>query len=636
MALRRSPRLLVWLICLVVFLFAGALSYSPPLERLENLTGDWRFQIRGTRRALAPITIIAIDQETLDSRDVPPLVFWGERHARVLRILREAGAKAIGFDIVQPLSLGNSNYFDPSRPDPDQIQAQEIAATPQLVLAFSRHILPSGKVSETLPNDSFLTALTLGGGGLGFGNTTPDSDGIVRSFLPVDKDEKGEITPSFVLEIARIALAKEPKFADNALMLGARRVALNGKGQCLIDYAGRDATFPRISYRDLLARPGAFKKQLENRICLVGTTSYELQDFHGVPFPSRQRGSGPIMAGVEVNANMIATLLAGGIWRGGAIVTWSCILAMVALSGFCCSRWSVPRAIAGLGFLLASWTALCALAFSNYGWQLPLVAGILALSLNGFCIVTARWREESARKRRVEGMFGRYVSTPVLKHLMNTPGATELGGRRQSVTVLFSDIRGFTSRSEQMEPEQVTQFLNLYLEKMVEVVFAHGGTIDKYMGDGIMAVWNWPDAQSDHARRATRAALQMQREIEGCSAQWQEMGFPILCVGVGIHTGNAVVGNIGSPLRMEPTTIGDTVNVASRLESLTKELSQSLGSSILISEAVRDAIQQGENGELEFAFLPAGESVIRGRTEGLKLYAIISEKSEKLQENTSC
>jgi adenylate cyclase len=221
---------------------------------------------------------------------------------------------------------------------------------------------------------------------------------------------------------------------------------------------------------------------------------------------------------------------------------------------------------------------------------------------------------------------------------MNTPGATELGGQRQVVTVLFSDIRGFTSRSEQMEPEQVTQFLNLYLEKMVNVVFSHGGTIDKYIGDGIMAIWNWPYPQPDHALRAAQAAVQMQQEVALAAEKWQEMGFPVLRVGIGIHSGHAVLGNIGAPQRMERTAIGDTVNVASRLESLTKEKSELLGSSILISEPVREAIQQSQSdiASLGFDFAHAGETVIRGRTEAIKLYAMVAAKSVGLEEGASC
>jgi adenylate cyclase len=619
-----------------VFLLVGWFSGSRPGRSLENLTNDWRFRLRGKMPIRVPITIIEIDQGSMETPGVPPLIFWGEKHARVIRILRESGARAIGFDLIQPLSLSNQFGFGETKVDPDQLQALEIASTPHLVLASKLNLLPSGKVSETLPNEVFRTALALGGGGMGFVNTTPDSDDVVRSFRLADIDPvTGQQNPSFVLEIARIATGKEPKIQNGKLTFGSRTLALQPDGTCLVDYRGPNGTFPRISYRDLLARPASFRSQLQGQICLIGTTSYELQDYHAVPFASSGGYAGRIMAGVEVNANKVSTLLGGGIWRAGPMLTWACILLMVVVATPCCTFLRLHWVIPSLLFLTASWIILCALLFVGRGWQLPITPVILVLASSGFLLVMARLREESARKREIESTFGRYVSPAVLQHLMQTPGAAELGGKRQVITVLFSDIRGFTARSEQLEPEQVTQFLNLYLGKMVEIVFANGGTIDKYIGDAVMAVWNWPTHQPDHALRAARAALQMQQEVERNAAQWQEHGFSTLCIGVGIHTGTAVLGNIGSPRRMESTAIGDTVNVASRLESLTKEISKTLCSNILLSEAVREAIEasEGENGASEFCFLPAGDTTIRGRIDTLKLYAIIPAKSEKLMGN---
>ena len=175
--------------------------------------------------------------------------------------------------------------------------------------------------------------------------------------------------------------------------------------------------------------------------------------------------------------------------------------------------------------------------------------------------------------------------------------------------------------SEKLEPEQVTKFLNDYLEKMVEIVFANGGTVDKFVGDGIMAVYNWPVEQSDHAVRAARTAVQMQQQVAAAQADWQRAGFANLQVGIGIHSGPAVLGNIGSKRRMEQTAIGDTVNVASRLEGLTKQIATPSG--ILISATTAEEIGD------EFALLPAGETEIRGRQNKLELFALSEPIGEK-------
>ena len=618
-----------WLIAAAVALVVGLTAGTAPLTALENLSRDWRFRVRGARPLRVPITIIAIDQKSLESPSLAePLIFWGGHHARVFQILREGGARAIGFDLIQPLSLSGR-----ISPDPDQLEAQEILATPQIVLAFSRKLNDAksvgdkARVSETLPNQQFRTALALGGGQLGLANTTPDADGVVRSFAPADSDGSA----SFAAQIAGVFAAHEPKIAAHSVSIGGHRVARDDNGDCLINYFGPDGTFPRISCSDLLARPGAFRSQIKDHICLIGTTSYEFGDYHSVPFVSSGGHEGKDMAGIEVNANMVATLLSGGIWRGGAGVTWLCIGLAVVLSVPCCALGRVSLVIPAMLALIAGWTTVCVVAFVRNGWQLPLSLPVIALSASGVLLTVARLRQENAHKKWVEGVFGRYVSAGVLEHLMSTPGAVEIGGRRQIITVLFSDIRGFTSSSEQMEPEQVTRFLNNYLEQMVDVVFAEGGTIDKYMGDGIMALWNWPIEQPDHALRAARAALQMQAQVEMAAAQWRQMGFPVLHIGIGIHTGNAVLGNIGSPRRMEHTAIGDTVNVASRLESLTKELSATLGSNILLSQTAWDSIRQSLDGVLpcDFTVVPAGDTAIRGRQETLQLHAIMAATTAK-------
>ncbi len=597
-----------------VFVGAGLFSATRPATRLENLTRDWRFLLRGPRPPENPIVIIAIDNATLDDpKFAEPLVFWGFHHAKLFKILHEFGAKAVGFDIVQTLPL--ADYADPN---PDQAEAQALATMPEMVFSFSRSALPNGFVKSE-PNQQLMMALTIGRGQSGFANTSPDADGVVRQSTLRDVD--GSL--SLALQVAATATGKKPRFAPNAVTLGKRTLTLDDEYHCIINFAGPDGTFSRISYRDLLRHPAAFAGQIKNSICLIGTTGYEFQDYHLAPFAQRGKNSrGHLMAGIEIQANALQTILNGdGIRRSGAATIWLCIALAVVFSTPFCWLPKIYFVIPGLLALALCWTAVCVLAFTRAAWQLPLIPVLAALAANGFLLTVARLRLENSQKKWTEELFGRYVSPAVLEHLQRTPGAVELGGRRQVVTVLFSDIRSFTEISEKLEPEQVTQFLNDYFEKMVEIVFDNGGTVDKFVGDGIMAVFNWPIEQPDHARCAARTALQMQDQVAAAQTQWQRTGFANLQIGIGIHSGPAVLGNIGSKRRMEQTAIGDTVNVASRLESLTKQIATPRG--ILISATTAQAIGD------DFALLPAGETEIRGRQKNIALFALDAPTGEK-------
>ncbi|HEX8835288.1 MAG TPA: adenylate/guanylate cyclase domain-containing protein, partial [Abditibacteriaceae bacterium] len=380
-----------------------------------------------------------------------------------------------------------------------------------------------------------------------------------------------------------------------------------------------------------LARPEQFRDVIKDSVCLIGLTSYDLQDYHSVPLATMQQGRRTnLMPGIEIHANIVHTLLGGKNIRGTPhLTTWLLILlaALVAAP----LSW-VPRVglvVPTLFLLLGGWALLCLLAFRQYDVLLPAVAVGLTLLAVQTALTSARLWHEGRHKKWVEEAFGRYVSPSVLQHLQNAPDAMELGGKRQDVTVLFSDIRGFTQLSEHLEPEQVTRFLNNYLEKMVRIIFANGGTVDKFMGDGIMVIYNWPVEQPDHAMRALRSAVQMQREVEASASEWSALGMPPIHIGVGIHTGPAVLGNIGSSQRMEQTAIGDTINVASRIEGLCKTVGKEMNSGSLLSETTfraAKAVQITEGGH-SFSVLPAGETEVRGRREAMRLHAIVEEQA---------
>ena len=238
----------------------------------------------------------------------------------------------------------------------------------------------------------------------------------------------------------------------------------------------------------------------------------------------------------------------------------------------------LPLVLAGLGGL----HLLTLVAFLG-GYDLsPALPSVELLALGAVTVIT-RYLTDEKEKRSIRSAFRYYLTPTVMDAVLANPGMLKLGGEKRELTVLFSDIRGFTSLSEQMAPERLVALLNGYLTPMTDIVFENGGTLDKYMGDSIMAFYGAPLAQPDHALRACQTALQMLRKLEELRAQWRAEGLPELAIGIGICSGPMVVGNMGSQSRFDYTVMGDAVNVASRLEGANK----TYGTQVILSETTR-------------------------------------------------
>jgi CHASE2 domain-containing sensor protein len=281
--LRDASTRVLWLVPVAATLLAGVLSNVAPLAPLEDLSRDWRFRVRGVRQPTVPITIVAIDEASLSSPQLKePLLFWGKHHARAFRILKAGGARAVGLDLIQPLSLVDLDLLESN---PDLEQAQALATMPNVVLAFARSLDAQGNISDTLPNEQLMGALAVGGGREGFVNFSEEADGVVRRYTLVDTDK----SLSFSLALAATAAGQEPVAAARSLKLGRHQIPLDEEQACLINYRGPDRTFARISYADLLARPAKYRAQIKNSICLIGLTSFVLQDYHLSPSAPRTR-----------------------------------------------------------------------------------------------------------------------------------------------------------------------------------------------------------------------------------------------------------------------------------------------------------------------------------------------------------
>jgi adenylate cyclase len=316
------------------------------------------------------------------------------------------------------------------------------------------------------------------------------------------------------------------------------------------------------------------------------------------------------MPGMQIHASMLDSILSGRFmkpapaWAGAAALLLCALVAGIGLMQFGVWRGLALSAATAAAFVAAAVTLF------RHGLWLRMIEPAFALTLALFGGVSYQYFVEDREKRRVKRLFSRYVSKDVFDQLMSDPSKAGLGGQRRSMTVLFSDIRGFTTFSEQGEPEAIVQQLNEYFSRMVHVVFEHRGTLDKFVGDAVMALFGAPLDDPDHAEHAVQAALAMLKELEELNRGWAAEGRPTLAIGVGINTGDMVAGNIGSESIMSYTVIGDAVNLGSRLESLNKQY----GTSVIISDATRERLQ----GRYDMRAL--GDVVVKGKSQPVAIF----------------
>ncbi|MFQ5902452.1 MAG: CHASE2 domain-containing protein [Candidatus Binatia bacterium] len=536
---------------LAAFVF---LSYEHGFLAIAELKSlDWRFRIRGAVRPQMPIVLVSIDQDSFDELDLPwP---WPRTlHAALIHNLAKGQPRLIGFDIL---------IAEPKAdPQEDLALAQAIKKAGNVILAAEYTEVQSNfgpKMSMSLPH-TLIREHALGYGPV---NMEIDQDGIVRSAklaLPFQK----RTYPSFAYRIYQASAGKMKRTGEEALPVSY-----------LINFRGPARSYPIVPYYRILREeidPSFFR----DKIVLVGSFAPSLHDTFPTPFSATQP-----MAGVEIQANFIGTLMAKDPIIHLANMAHSAIfLLFVAMTVWFSLQLKPLRAFA-LVLALALVHAIAALFFfSKYQLWIPLVPPLLGILLSYAGVTLDNYIREQKERIRLRTTFGKYVSPEVVEEILRDREGLGLSGKRRHITVLFSDIRDFTSISEQIGPEKVVSLLSDYLGRVTDLVFKNGGTVDKFIGDAIMAIFGAPKSYEDDALRAVKTGLDMIELADSMGPDWaKRIGRP-LKIGVGINSGEAVVGSIGSEIRSDFTAIGDTVNLASRLEGLTKEL----GVPMLISE----------------------------------------------------
>jgi adenylate cyclase len=429
-------------------------------------------------------------------------------------------------------------------------------------------------------------------------NRFTDPDGVVRR-IPLFINYKGLHFPSLSFIVAckylRCDLDEVKIFPGRYIQIKNIKIPIDNFGRMLINYVGYPKSFRYISYHQILRRRIP-KDYFKEKIVLIGGTATGLGDYVSTPLSGRI-GEHP---GVEVHANIIHNIINNNfLKRISPSSNFLLILFLALMGAFIAVRFKA------LGIIFLSFIILMLYFLINYllfshGLWFEVVRPVSSFILSSMGVITYRFLTEEKEKRRIRSIFQRYVPIQVVREILINPDKLSLGGQKKEITILFSDIRGFTSMSEEMSPEEVVNMLNEYLSEMTKVVFENGGTLDKFIGDAVMALFNVPLEQPDHALRAVKCALGMQNSLSKLNEKWKSEGRSTLQIGIGINTGEAVVGNIGSPIRMEYTAIGDNVNLASRLEGVNKIYE----TNILISKSTYEKVK---------------EEIITGRKFGVKV-----------------
>ena len=449
---------------------------------------------------------------------------------------------------------------------------------------------------------------------IGHINAIPDNDGTVRWTALVIR-YKGLYFPSADVQAARLFLnaphltLHTSAYGITGLSLGERRIATDEDGRTLIHYHGRAKTFPTYSIADIMA--GKIDAGLlKGKIVLIGATALGLGDTHVTPFSS-------VYPGVEIRANTIQNILdADFILRPG----WMFVMDVAVMLGLGLGLvLLLPRigvrnsALVVLG-LVVFYIGLAVVEFRTQQIWMNLVYPSLLMLLLFMAATIIKYFTSENEKRQIKGAFKQYVPAAVVDQIMGNIDNLSLGGEKRELTVLFSDIRGFTTLSETLAPEDVVKMLNTYLTRMTDTVFRHDGLLDKYIGDAIMAIYGAPLAHPAHAKLACYTALDMMKELHALKEQWGAQAYADMDIGIGITTGPMIVGNMGSMNRFDYTVIGDAVNLGSRIEGLNKIY----GTHILISEPTYKMVKD------EFPYIREIDvTPIRGRLEMARIYELM-------------
>ena len=626
-------------------------------RRAEAITYDWRLAQEPTP-ARDDIAIVDINESSVQAlAKVVGRWPWPRLiHAGVIDYLARARARFVVYDVQFTERDIQGNYRIGDRTitgleSDDQLVGSVRRAGTVILLADAifeglvRESASLEKCGKPAPSGTVYTPgpglfvrpsvcspfpdLQQGAAALGHDYLQKDPGGVSRRMFPFIESQ-GVAVPS--LGAAAVLLANQipaeaVRLEGRTLHIGDAAVPLDEDGAMVLKLHGPYATGDRVTYPiypffDVLLseqnvldgkEPPIPESAFENKIVFVGTSAAAMSDVHATAFG----GSTP---GVYLHATLADNILSGQFMRQTSATTDVAIVAIAGLvGGVVAAALPVWWALGTISLLGAAGIFAATRAVAAGIWA-PVVPPLLASAVAFVGGLAWQYFVEGREKRYVKQMFGRYVSPAIFHQLMVDPQIARLGGDRREMTVLFSDIRGFTTASEKGTPEAVVSQLNEYFAEMVEVLFRHNGTLDKFVGDMVMGLFGAPVADPSHADNAVATAIEMSAALSRLNARWAADGRPVLDIGIGINSGVMIAGNIGSQSIMSYTVIGDAVNLGSRIESLNKDY----GTRILISQATRDRLTRS------FATRHVAEVTVKGRREPVVIFEVLDPGTEKV------
>jgi adenylate cyclase len=645
------------------------------LDNIELKTLDVRFQLRPARVPGPAVVIVAIDQKSQDVLGRWP--FPRSYFAQAVDFLREAHARVIAFDMNFPQVDANSglealrsvredyehlvapplhapafetklksreaaadndqqfadalSHFDNVilgyfviSPEEAKFQNQERVKQFMDVLSYQAYpqvIHPEYAKDSGVPQDHDISPnlpeFAANAKNFGFFDLVPDTDGIVRR-EPAVLSIQGNLYPSLDIAAAlaytdnsldQVKLVFNPSGVER-IVLGQRTIPTDHQGYIQIDYDGVAGTFPTYSLADVVQHR-LDPREFRDRLVMIGLTAPGLSGSALTPLQEAR------FPGVEIHANMIDDILYQHFIRRGLHEYLADIAFIILFSlgaGVLISILSPLRATAFMGGSLFLFFWLTDYLFGHYRIWIADFLPMATLSVTYAGIVSYRFFFEEGEKKKVRATFSQYMHPGLIKQMLTSPEGVRLGGEEKELTALFADIRGFTTLSESLTPTQLVDLLNEYLSEMTELIFKNWGTLDKYIGDAIMAFWGAPYPQTDSAIRACRTGLEMLQAVPRLQTRWQARGVPPLDIGIGINSGPMLVGNMGSKRRFNFTVMGDSVNQASRLEGLNPKF----GTHLIISEGtflqVKDQVVARELDLIR----------VKGKMQPVKVYELIA------------
>lgn len=622
---------------LITFVFAALTIINPSIidEHIETLFLDYRFKIRNLLSAPSvptDVLIVTIDEKSLSRYGRWP---WGRRlQAELIKKIFEGKPKVVVVDIFYPES---------ESPESDRALADVFSKyKDRLVVALGFEVeerkVFDGEIEDVLydyaipriENLRYLRAVEayrvllppepIGSSAI-FGHvySLPDRDGKLRwENIYIKYGE--EYFPSLALQAVRIAMDVPP---DKVSIMGGTGVGVGEVfiptdefGRLHINYIGKEGSIIHKSAADVLS-DNIPNKLFRDKIVFIGTSAIATYDLKITPFSAN-------MPGVEKNATVVTNIISRDFIKKLPAYIDLLVVLLTGISVLLISR--KQRALYSFIVYVSLTTILVItnqLFFTYYGVRINFVYPLFTLLTEGSFIISYRYFIEEKSARNIRRIFSNYVTEKVVNELIKNPDMARLGGERREITVLFTDVRDFTTFSERYSPEEVVTVLNEYLGAMTEVVFNWEGTLDKFVGDEILAFWGAPMRQNNHAELAVRCALNMSKRVEELQQKWKSEGKPALDSGIGINTGEVVVGNIGAEgKKMDYTVIGDHVNLGARVEALTKKYN----THILITEftlnKVKDLVTTGSFYRISIRGLE--KVIVKGKEQPVNIYEVKS------------